>query len=171
MVETDVSQRLSKFIKTVDDAKGRVRCLITCWLVVRSVLVVGTELFNISNWILTQTCSPPAYWLHSRVCIHCYTSSLHTSRDVGVERSWTLSMLRLSQFVSVSYSLTVTVTKELGTPVEQNAKSINLRGTPPPPAPSRHVVSCYWAPPTPHSIVKFNLRSPHRLYCWDSWRS
>lgn len=43
--------------------------------VVRSVPGVGTELFNISNWILRQTCSAPAYWLHWRVCIYLQPDS------------------------------------------------------------------------------------------------
>ena len=47
-----------------------------------------------------------------------------------------------SEQVSGHLSLTVSVTKELRSPVEQKAKSINLRGTPapPPPLPQTHGV-------------------------------
>ena len=104
VTETDVSERLSKLKKTVDDAKGMVRCLITCWLVVRSVLVVGTELFNISNWILTQTCSPPAYWLHSQGFAYISTAPLCRHQEMSELREfwhwvrWEGASLWVSEF-------------------------------------------------------------------------
>ena len=59
--------------------------------------------------------------------------------------------------------LTVTVTKELSYPVEQKAKSINLRGTLHPiPPPPRHVVSCYqgwWVAETRQRLKYLNLIS------------
>ena len=170
--------------------KSLVQCLITEKLVVRSVLVVGTELFNISNWILRQTCSATAYWLHWRVCIHLHRYRLNRLTEkykkkhyeyeyllfflsfqsfyseakkgvtlyIGWGERWALGPVWFlkckmltpaqcvgSEQVSGHLSLTVSVTKELRSPVEQKAKSINLRGTPapPPPLPPRHMVSCY----------------------------
>ena len=58
--------------------------------------------------------------------------------------------------------LTVTVTKELSYPVEQKAKSINLRGTlPPPPSPQTRGVLLPWLALgwTELEIFKFNLNT------------